>query len=265
MGTAEQPQASTRSTPTQNLEADACTLGIDDKPDINSPDDQTGNCKNLTADAPAQEKPLSTCSPLLHRDDRPVATPTNSTRQCHLGAATPSVPSRGADVAAMWLRLARIALLELTKLPPPHRLLRFPDPKLDCGEQEGNSPQNKSESNKWMNMAFPNEMPGEQVEADGMPLATASRGSDSQISILADPVLAAWKKLLTRVLNVTMAGRGSEPPERLELPTEPESAEECEVSRPRRGHALICLGDLMEESISWIEVDSEDDVNSPKQ
>jgi hypothetical protein len=63
--------------------------------------------------------------------------------------------------------------------------------------------------------------------------------------------------MIVRVFRVT-AG----PPEEPEQP----EAEECPMRPflPGKGHALICLGDLMEESVTWIEVDSEDDCNSPK-
>merc|ERR1712066_1033197 len=39
--------------------------------------------------------------------------------------------------------------------------------------------------------------------------------------------------------------------------------EDSVLQRTSRTH--VCLGDLMEESISWIDVDSEDDQTSPKQ
>lgn len=93
--------------------------------------------KKAAADASVKEKPVAQPSPLPQRDDRPVATPTNSSRPCPL---TPR-SLRSLNVADMWLRLSRIALLEIPKQAPPHRLLRNLVPE-ECllvrcdGEQE---------------------------------------------------------------------------------------------------------------------------------
>jgi hypothetical protein len=90
-------------------------------------------------------------------------------------------------------------------------------------------------------------------------------------------VLEAWRRVISRVLSVTTVMPGLEAAPELSGEngtSEPQEANEEQIGShmpeetanpQRRGHALICLGDLMEESISWLEVDSEDDVNSPKQ
>merc|ERR1719158_311924 len=81
--------------------------------------------------------------------------------------------------------------------------------------------------------------------------------------------MQAWLRILSRVLCVTMTA--PRPPDEYEEHEAPEPgevaqmSEPCEVVRTAKGHAQICLGDLMEESVTWIEVDSEDDCNSPKQ
>merc|ERR1719263_466675 len=41
--------------------------------------------------------------------------------------------------------------------------------------------------------------------------------------------------------------------------------EACPDGPPRGGCAHICLGELMEESVSWFDADSEDDQCSPKE
>eukprot|EP00929_Paragymnodinium_shiwhaense_P002085 TRINITY_DN10228_c0_g1_i6.p3 TRINITY_DN10228_c0_g1~~TRINITY_DN10228_c0_g1_i6.p3 ORF type:complete len:120 (-),score=23.26 TRINITY_DN10228_c0_g1_i6:220-579(-) len=70
-----------------------------------------------------------------------------------------------------------------------------------------------------------------------------------------------------RIMRVTAGG-----PEPVAMPPDPDAEEEAQHAedlhvrfppRFRNGHP--CLGDMMEESISWIEVDSDDDVHSPKQ
>jgi hypothetical protein len=70
-----------------------------------------------------------------------------------------------------------------------------------------------------------------------------------------DAAMEAWRRLGSRVMNVTTVR-----PDTLVPDVEPE---DCVLQRSQHPH--VCLGDLMEESISWIDVDSEDDQTSPKQ
>lgn len=273
-------------------------------------------------------------------DDRPVATPTNSMRPFHFNLGSGMPPSRSVDVAEMWLRLARIALLELTKRPPasaivgqPFARLPYnqcadgeedpqasgePDPQ-DSGEPDSQGkneqqpelsgamyPQQSGEahshSNPWMNMAYPDkssadadcngdadfDAEAELAKADAQfarMMAAAEQNDDVDEDVCMDPTsegspceetlregraVQAWARILMRVFNVTMAGPGP--------PSGPEADEEededaaplqlppgaCDGAATKQGCAHICLGELMEESISWIDVDSEDDQVSPK-
>merc|ERR1712167_219384 len=58
-------------------------------------------------------------------------------------------------------------------------------------------------------------------------------------------------RMISRAMLVTMTGPSPEPMPR------------CFSPKFRNGHP--CLGDMMEESITWMDVDSEDDQHSPKQ
>jgi len=199
------------------------------------------------------------------RDDRPVATPTNSTRPCHINVCS-AVPDRSCLFAEAWLRLARIAMLELPKRCPPHRLLFQPPANIvpseqECTDQESTAPQHLGENNKWSDMAFPKDdgpattmMTSVLDEDDGDnddPMSTQS----------AQRAMAGWSRILTRVMSIT----GAEPPEGPDA-TQALSPPVGLVANLRegQGHAHICLGDIMEESISWMEVDSEDDCHTPK-
>lgn len=88
----------------------------------------------------------------------------------------------------------------------------------------------------------------------------ASASSHEAICTPEERAMQGWMRVVLRVLSVTMAGAG--PPAECEPPAAP-----CPPYplREGQGHAHICLGELMEESVTWIEVPWEDDVNSPKQ
>lgn len=81
-------------------------------------------------------------------------------------------------------------------------------------------------------------------------------GNDDQMSTqLAQRAMAGWSRILMRVMSIT----GVEPP----VDSGPHVGL-VPTLREGQGHAHICLGDIMEESISWLEVDSEDDCHTPK-
>jgi hypothetical protein len=74
--------------------------------------------------------------------------------------------------------------------------------------------------------------------------------------------LQAWHRILTRVAAVIDARLDTTP-----IGEEDASASVLEDSTclPKERPLHVCLGDLMDESVSWLDVDSEDDQNSPKQ
>jgi len=77
----------------------------------------------------------------------------------------------------------------------------------------------------------------------------------------AQRAMAGWSRILMRVMSIT----GAEPPEgpSADQVLSPPVGLVANL-REGQGHAHICLGDIMEESISWMEVDSEDDCHTPK-
>jgi hypothetical protein len=191
--------------------------------------------------------------------DRPLATPS-------------SVLSPGAVrytmIAEMWLRLSRIALLELTKIPPQHRLLRLPGPRQEPCTEEGvgghydNDNSEQREPNKWMNVAFPGDS-CDHANTDGS--AVVDTGLDEPVyTAPVEPVWQAWARVIMRVMDVTGAGPGPPPGPGSPDECRPPNVQEGMIYPPPNGHANICLGDLMEESISWLEVDEEDDQHTPK-
>jgi len=319
-------------------------------------------------------------------DDRPVATPTKCKRpfqfnvsgtspirnaegspdfnvadtspfrnaELNVGGALPIGDSelRNAEVMEMWLRLARIALLELTKLPPPssvvgHPFARLPynvtehepddspgpcephpqaldeeslqalaqpgpqdlnelhlqgqrgdycpgdgarryqehlqgaeareqpEPQgycpgdgarryqehlqgseaLEQTEPQGSDDTNRDDRNPWMSIAFP-----EQPDLDADDQGLVDTTSDA-----ADRAMQAWTRILFRVMSVVV---GPGPPPEQEEPPEGYSELPPEAyadGPPSQGCAHICLGELMEESVSWFDADSEDDHCSPKE
>lgn len=94
---------------------------------------------------------------------------------------------------------------------------------------------------------------------------TATEWMSQMCTPSAERACQAWMRIILRVLSVTMAGPGA--PAGPGPPEGPEAPAPCDADlpRPRHGHAHICLGDIMDESITWLEVESEDDQNSPKQ
>lgn len=132
-------------------------------------------------------------------------------------------------VAEMWLRLARLALLELPEIrhiqqrKEHQRLLqsRAAQELIDSADDDVANSAGKA-------MSYPD-------QDDPVLLTTADRATE------------AWIRLTMRIIM------------------EPNPALEDHRNwspRYRNGHP--CLGDMMEESITWIEVDSEDDQHSPK-
>lgn len=230
--------------------------------------------------APAEEKLVA--SPTLPKwDDRPVATPTNSKRSCPISPGAPPLQARGVYVAEMWLRLARIALLELTKIPPPNRILHLGPPReaprespaghCDSKDCDGShhEPGAQHEPSTWMNMAFPDKTQFSITDDHGAPESGDVLEQPLDTTPV-EPAMQAWMRIISRVLNVTSAV--AETPVGVGPPVEPLSPSPSRSAEPSKmigyppgpGHANICLGDIMEESVTWIEVDYEDDVNSPK-
>lgn len=211
----------------------------------------------------------------------------------------------------MWLRLSRIALLELTKLPPSFRLLRFTAPHAAQIQLEGDAPQadqiplddddptsprsNAARGRKQLDCTHDDPTSPRSNAARGrkqldcaQDFADDSAGEDNNNSMPVQEsaveefacspsearALRGWERILLRVLKV--AADPPEHPAGLDDRGSPQDLAGLERTMetavplisdgypPRQGHAQICLGDLMEESITWMEVDSEDDQNSPK-
>lgn len=156
--------------------------------------------------------------------------------------------------AEMWLRLARIALLELPQLRlPPALKMRLPSPVVDCQnvDEEGHR-QAPQEQPPWAAMAYP-----EASFADATALLGDLRHSDStdheasRGSATAERAAQAWTRLVARVMRVTNAA--------------PEiTLDEASALSPRFRDGHLCLGEMMEESVTWIDVDTDDDCHSPK-
>jgi len=268
--------------------------------------------------------------------DRPVATPCQSpTKQL---PPQPTGPDRGLEFAEKWLRLSRIALLELTKLPPASAIVGRPFERMPyCATQVNDTPRlvDMGEANpidgedthaplregqeeatkRWKSMAFPQPDFNGCEDNEAETPATLEREEDYAIETESEyRAMQAWARILVRVFNVTIGG--PPPPQMEETPyglleaeqatmrearkeevealrrlaqdedsnvreatqRHPEGTEEDEEAAPlesspapqadnpmRNGCAHICLGELMEESVSWVDVDSEDDCCSPKE
>jgi len=136
----------------------------------------------------------------------------------------------------------------------------------ECGE---GTPQGSCDPNPWMSMAFPEQHDGDDEHGP----ANAPRDAEER-------ALQAWSRILMRVFSVTMGGPMPPPGPEYDADEdtherqEDEDAEQgtlelppgaCDGNGPRGGCAHVCLGELMEESVSWIDVDSEDDCHSPKE
>jgi hypothetical protein len=98
------------------------------------------------------------------------------------------------------------------------------------------------EDTSWTSVAFPDEL----VEGEG---GAAVASDETQ---LPGTALEAWRRIGSRILTVTAARPDATVPVN------------DEFSTPRSRPKHICLGDMMEESLSWVDVDSEDDSISPK-
>mmetsp|Transcript_107628 Transcript_107628/g.206948 ORF Transcript_107628/g.206948 Transcript_107628/m.206948 type:complete len:688 (-) Transcript_107628:88-2151(-) len=219
----------------------------------------------MATHAALQEKPAEGLGPYPHRDHRPVATPRNSTRSCQVAPGS-TQPHRGAYVAELWLRLARIALLEFTKLPPPHRIVSLRAASGRRSDQGCSGPPHLEGGSRWMSMAFPSY---EDWDPDGEGFRQVAPNNDAPDVPVCTPsterALQAWSRIIFRVMGVTMAGPNPCAGQIEEAPMEPERTNFCRGLDLSQGHANICLGDMMEESVTWIEVDFEDDQNSPRQ
>lgn len=101
-------------------------------------------------------------------------------------------------------------------------------------------------------MAFPKD----DDPAITMMTSVLNEGEDDNDDPMSQRAMAGWSRILMRVMRMTLA----EPPVG---PCEPPVGL-VPALREGQGHAHICLGDIMEESISWMEVDSEDDCHTPK-
>eukprot|EP00929_Paragymnodinium_shiwhaense_P002088 TRINITY_DN10228_c0_g1_i9.p1 TRINITY_DN10228_c0_g1~~TRINITY_DN10228_c0_g1_i9.p1 ORF type:complete len:725 (-),score=131.06 TRINITY_DN10228_c0_g1_i9:220-2394(-) len=207
-------------------------------------------------------------------------------------------------IAEMWLRLSRIVLLELSgprpEPPPPMAMLGQPQgrPWAPASPASGAAAEAAAEEaaeqvalaaaraaakesdddpdGKWQSMAFPEQHFGIHGaaacdEETRFPLSeetvSSPTGSDETGVERVTSAEIAWVRFVTRIMRVTAGG-----PEPVAMPPDPDAEEEAQHAedlhvrfppRFRNGHP--CLGDMMEESISWIEVDSDDDVHSPKQ
>lgn len=270
-------------------------------------------CKSAAREAADKKCPKQASPVILQRDDRPVATPTQSARhgKCFRDAASDEVAGSAASiaysafqefpspikgecgesyksdersvglagtddhladaeelssipkrtvrpmatqqchVAEKWLRFSRIALLELGKLPPPHRRLHFREHVQQAHCEINNHAPTDLDANKWMDMAFPQQ---EDHAVRGVGISGHEQSGD----LTMNKPMHAWAKILTRVLGVTMGQQQSSMPD-MDSDDEPTLFE----TPVRKGHALICLGDIMGESISWLEVDSDEDCHSP--
>lgn len=144
-----------------------------------------------------------------------------------------------------------------------------------CPQEWGEeTPQGSCNPNPWMTMAFPEQFDG------GDEHSPANTPSDVE-----ERAIQAWTRILMRVFSVTMVGPG--PPQGSEYGLDAETHERqditldedapegtlplelppgaCGGNHPRQGCAHVCLGELMEESVTWVDVDSDDDCHSPKE
>jgi len=204
--------------------------------------------------------------PMPQRDERPVATPCSpsksacraSPQPCAFDDGMPKICAEDkdhvsiapSDWAEQWLRLCRIMLLELPRHERLVKGIALNQEKYRRGI--GNVDVEAAEE------ATPRATQTEHPDGAGT-LDTAGGGL-----ALENGALQAWHRILSRVLNVTMAKPrhcSSGTPD-LPVSGSPDS-DNASPSRSQPKH--ICLGDLMEESLSWVDVDSDDDRTSPKQ
>lgn len=173
----------------------------------------------------------------------------SSSRGCR-----PRVPNEPDLFAEKWLRLCRIALLELGKLPPAHRLVSCKENCKQAAERASEDIPAVTQDNKWMSMAFPN--------SDGDDALAVGIGGERELTM--NRPLQAWARILTRAFGVTMRDHWPADDDEDDDEDEQNAHYQCDETSGRKGHALICLGDMMNESISWIEVDSDEDCHTPK-
>jgi len=232
-----------------------------------APDVDTKRMDVAEARAQHLQEHLVTKSPVvLLRNDRPVATPCspskasarspvgdvlNSSVEIVNEAVRATTASEDVRVADLWLRLSRIALLEL-----PHRercVNGRPLEQGSCRSRESFAPSRiEGESAARTSATCP----------DQRQSSTGNGASALEEDRREATVLQAWHRILSRVIVVTDA-RLEDPPVDAEIDSA--CVPDDGTCLPRERPAHVCLGDMLEESVSWLDVDSEEDRNSPKQ
>lgn len=136
----------------------------------------------------------------------------------------------GYDIAEMWLRLARLAILELGQLRPSRG-------RIDKAWASSNDSKSQGSSKTSL-----------QHDQTSLQTACSSQAASASDMMTAESLrcVQAWKRIVTRVLAVTTAGPSCG------------AAAIGEGIAPVYRDGSLCLGEMMQESITWVEVDSED-------
>jgi hypothetical protein len=162
--------------------------------------------------------------------------------------------SENSRVAHMWLRLSRIAILEL-----PHWQRRVNGRPLDQGTCRNRKP-----------VAHPGiDDESARTRATCPEQGHAESGVEQvppsdkvEFDHLTSSSIEAWHRILSRVVMVTDARLDDSP---VDVDVDGSCAPNEGTCLPRERPSHVCLGDMLEESVSWLDVDSEDDQTSPKQ
>jgi len=145
------------------------------------------------------------------------------------------------EFAEMWLRMSRLVLLELGQLRPSRG-------RASCttNEKSNDRPDDSNEEpHKSSELSLQKEQISDQIMGD-----SDAAGGPDMMTTEALKSIQAWKRMLTRIMAVTMTG--------------PEPSAFCGDVDPNYGDGHLCLGDMMQESITWVECDSEDEDFTPK-
>lgn len=142
--------------------------------------------------------------------------------------------NNGPCCAEAWLRLARLVLLE------DNVLMSIPKPPQVCA----------------MSRHEPTDVGALETKVNSSCSDNSTQAKTTEESV------DAWARMVSRVLILSSVG---DPEENLEDSVE-ETPEEAPEDRfpPKYRNGHLCLGAMMQESVTWIEVDPEDDYNSPK-
>lgn len=154
-------------------------------------------------------------------------------------------------------------------LEAPSPALEAASPALEAPPPAPGAPEAAASSSR--STALPEERlscgEGNAEAAQENEVVVGSDADDAQEDQTLESVaLLAWRRIGSRVLNVTAARPdGIAPDHDADAADTEEVDDAADNSPPRDRPRHICLGDMMEESLSWVDLDSEDDCTSPKQ